>query len=81
MQLSDLAFQVLSLISQHPGSPGGYWMRSIVDGMRRPITLLQKKVFIENGLALLKQLFELGVLYATSVTSNPTLPPRHEDIV
>lgn len=81
MQLSDLAFQVLSLISQHPGSTGGYWMRSLVDGMRRPVTLLQKKVFIENGLALLKQLFELGVLYATSVTSNPTLPPRHEDIV
>ena len=67
MQLSDLAFHLLSLISQHPGYTGGYWMTSIVDTMPGPLTAQQKNMLIENGLALLNQLFELRVLYGTSV--------------
>jgi len=76
MQLSDLTFQLLSLISQYPGHTCVYWMRTIVDNMPQPLTTPQKEGLIKNGLALLRQLFDVRVLYATRVDPNNTSEPE-----
>ncbi len=62
MELSHLAYQLLWLISQHPGHCGEFWMKSIDEMLAGQTARQQREDFLSGGLALLARLFDTGVL-------------------
>jgi len=66
MQLSAVAFQLLTLISLHPGQPGDRWLEGLAGSRPKPASHHNMQRFNESGQALLDQLLDKGVLYLTA---------------
>lgn len=54
-QLSEFAFQLLTLIDQQPGYNACHWMDSIVDNLPQQMEEAQKQQFIVSGLTMLER--------------------------
>jgi len=66
-QLSDLAFQLLSLIVENPGYRLQYWLDTLASSMTQSLDAQQQAHFLECGQALLEQFYESGVLQVVAL--------------
>lgn len=66
-QLSDLAFQLLSLIGQHPGYRVQYWLDTLASSFAQSFDSKRQAYFVGCGQALLEQFYESGVLQVVSI--------------